>query len=254
MRGEGTLVIAELIARVTWWIAAQVLRKLCVSVRAGWVQRLGLVLPLSACLLLGGTGVLGRLDVSGQMCYGEASSGRLPGIQHGFPPLRLVTESPGDSADSSLSLNLDLPRFVRLGDSFYPRLTLYNHLAVDLKITSTLKADGLSLAEPGDRVIQVPARAEALLTWTARAQDSSLAHLVASVEGPSGTITTEASLPILPTGEEETVEQRGRLWKREWLSTYLAPQAPEAESLLRVSPSMIAILLKDYAIWQGLPY
>jgi len=49
------------------------------------------------------------------------------------------------------------------------------------------------------------------------------------------------------------LEQRGRLWQREWLIGHLDTRAIDAESFLWFAPSLLALLRRDYNEWQGLP-
>ena len=78
--------------------------------------------------------------------------------------------------------------------------------------------------------------------------------LIARAVGPAVDFSVEGSVPVLSGGDADVIEQRGRLWQREWLISYLDLHATRAESVLRVSPSMLALLLRDYARWQGVTY
>ena len=61
--------------------------------------------------------------------------------------------------------------------------------------------------------------------------------------------TYEATLAVLPGGAQQVLEQRGRLWVREWLISHLNYRATQVNSMVWISPSMLAMLLKDYARW-----
>ena len=49
------------------------------------------------------------------------------------------------------------------------------------------------------------------------------------------------------------LEQRGRLWQREWLIGHLDTRATEADSVLWFSPSLLGLLRRDYNEWQDVP-
>lgn len=173
-------------------------------------------------------------------------------------PTSIHTDEDDDPAltpPEDLSVQLKCPPFLRSGDSFLPRVVLYNHHDSDLLVGSTLTAEGLTIEENGSRhVVNVPAEAETVLTWKATADDSPVAHLVIRIEGETGEISEQVSLPVLPSGAQQHVEQRGRLWVREWLISHLNRRATHLNSLIRISPSMLAMLLVDYAKWEGIPY
>ncbi len=162
----------------------------------------------------------------------------------------------------SLTAELALPSFLRPGDSFHPRLLLNNPLTHDVEVHVALTTSGLSSSEPPPaRTVRVPGGSVQSLDWPAAvapsdAPETASAHLSVHVQGPSIDFTTDANVPIAPGGDpqQEAVEQRGRLWQREWLIPYLEPSGVLAESTLRVSPSMLALSLNDYARWQNVAY
>ena len=212
-------------------------------------------------LLLFGVGLLLCVSVP-HAARGGSPRNRAGGRSFGSPFFTQETTSPraGDSDDPApvpgdeLSVQLNYPPFLRSGDSFSPRVVLYNHRDSKLLVTSTLTTEGLTIEGSPSRNVCIPAEAETVLTWEATTGEAPTAHLVVRIEGENGEITEEVSLPILPSGAQQHVEQRGRLWVREWLISHLHRRATQLNSLILISPSMLAMLLKDYAQWEGIPY
>jgi len=170
------------------------------------------------------------------------------------------------------SVALSAPSFVRFGDTFFVRLMVYNHKDQELALHSTLTAEGLKVEGDVTQQTRTPAGSEGEVAWQVTTTDASVAHLAVEVTGeqaadesldgglnegdsetPLVSAAVEARLAVLPGGEQQRVEQRGRLWVREWLVSHLNYGARQVNSLLWISPSMLAMLLRDYTHWAEAP-
>ena len=177
---------------------------------------------------------------------------------------------PSTSTADDVSVTLSAPPFVRFGDTFSIRLTVYNQQDTELVLDSTLIATGLEVKGGAAQQMRVPPNSEGEVNWQATTADESVAHLNVQVTRaepetglwrdakPSGyqdaNSTHEATLAVLPGGAQQLVEQRGRLWVREWLVSHLNYRATQVNSLVWISPSMLAMLLKDYTRWVETSY
>ncbi len=174
--------------------------------------------------------------------------------QQTTPPNLTADTDPDDTPAEELSIQWNYPPFLRSGDSFSSRVTLYNHQDAELHVNSELSAEGLVIGDEQAQDAAIPPKSETTLSWNMNTAEASVGHLVIRVQSDNEEINQESSVPILPGGSQQQVEQRGRLWIREWLISHLNQRATQLNSLIWISPSMLAMLLKDYAQWEGTSY
>ena len=256
---EGTLIIITLVVRVTSWMVHFTDRGLhfLMQARSGqkrpgvWRHML-LILALGSLLCVSVPRV--AMGNSPRDRAGGCPFGSHLFIQQTILPRAEDSDDPAPTPSDDLSVQLNCPSFLRSGDSFLPRVVLYNHLDSELQVGSTLTAEGLTIEGSRSQYVSIPAEAETVLTWEAITDEAPTAHLVVRIKGENGEVSEEVSLPILPSGAQQRVEQRGRVWVREWLISHLNHRATQLNSLILISPSMLAMLLKDYAQWEGIPY
>jgi|GEM_PF-7056106 len=185
-----------------------------------------------------------------------------------FSALSCRAEDIPSSQADDFSVTLSTPPYVRFGDTFFARLTIYNHRDTELTFNSTMIVEGLTLRSDATRQTRVPADSEREVEWEMTTEAASVAHLAVQVtavetaaenpgqdgsEEPHVSAACEAKLSVLPGGAQQRLEQRGRLWVREWLVSHLNYRAEQVNSLLWISPSVLAMLLKDYRQWAETP-
>lgn len=185
-----------------------------------------------------------------------------------FPGLSCRAEGRLSSQADDFSVTLSTPPFVRFGDTFLARLTIYNHRDVELTFNLTAIVEGLALRSDAAQQTRVPAESEREVEWEMTTAAASVAHVTVQVAAadtpaenpsqdgdkePNVSAVCEATLSVLPGGAQQRLEQRGRLWVREWLVSHLNYRAEQVNSLLWISPSVLAMLLKDYRQWAEMP-
>ncbi|CAG0935203.1 Alpha-2-macroglobulin [Thermoflexales bacterium] len=95
------------------------------------------------------------------------------------------------------------PRFFTVGDKAQLAANVSNNTENPLSVTFTLSATGVSLLTEAQQIVQIPAKAEGMATWTVEALDVENADLVFYAQAGD---FADASKPRLATGPNGTLK------------------------------------------------